>query len=67
MPRMREPDFSDVRRHIFKPWKIVIFIIASIIFWLGFYRMLPGCEPRQPDKVQQRPDDVSGHNQKSVK
>lgn len=37
MPEMREPDFSEVRKKIFSPWKIIIFLIVSSAFWIWFY------------------------------
>jgi hypothetical protein len=67
MPRMREPDFSDVRRHIFKPWKIALFIIISLIFWICFYWVFPGCGPDLPPQVEQKLEGFSGQNQKNAK
>ncbi len=37
MPDMREPDFSDVRKKIFSPWKVILFIIISSVFWIWFF------------------------------
>ena len=46
MPKMREPDFSDVRKHIRRPKAIIIFIIISVLFWLAYYLLFPGCGPK---------------------
>jgi len=36
-PAMREPDFSSVRKHILKPWRILVFLLVSAGFWLLFF------------------------------
>jgi hypothetical protein len=50
MPKMREPDYSDVRRHIFAPRRILVFIVVSIIIWLIFYHFFPNTGPQLPKK-----------------
>ena len=40
LPEMREPDFSSVRRRIFSPWRIAIFLVVSILFWVAFFLLL---------------------------
>jgi hypothetical protein len=50
MPKMREPDWSDVRRHIFAPTRILIFIVISLIFWLLYYHFFPNTGARPPLK-----------------
>jgi hypothetical protein len=36
-PVLREPDFSDVRKHLFKPWKIIVFAVLAGIFWAIYF------------------------------
>lgn len=40
MPRLREPDFSDVRKKIFNPVKVIIFVVMSIIFWYLMFKFM---------------------------
>ena len=45
MPKMREPDFSDVRKRILAPKRIIIFLVITIVFWLIFYYFFPNTGP----------------------
>ena len=60
MTRMRQPDFSDVHRHIFNPVRVVIFLTLATLFWLAFYRMLPGCKPARPPQTHKPAASDSG-------
>ena len=41
-PRFREPDFSDIRKQIFAPVRIIIFVIFSVVVWVLFFMFHSG-------------------------
>lgn len=41
MPKIREPDFSDVRRRVLAPWRLVVVMIVAILMWLVYYHFFP--------------------------
>jgi len=43
MPPIREPDFSDVRKKIRSPAKLVLYLIIAAVFWIVFFIFGRGC------------------------
>lgn len=35
--KIRQPDFSEVRKKVRNPWKLIVFLIFSAVCWYYFY------------------------------
>lgn len=50
MPRMREPDFSSVRKDLFSPKRVLVFVAFAVIFWLLYFHFFPNTSPKPQQK-----------------